>query len=88
MGSIKSNTGEQIHCSPVYSKADNIIENTEKRRLELEPQTNELANKISGDIMDTEKKTFGFIPGIIHLQDFFRPSILIASSLTVTDIFI
>ncbi len=44
--------------------------------------------EISGDIMDTEKKTFGFIPGIIHPQDFFRPSILIASSLTVTDIFI
>ena len=64
------------------------MENTEKRVLKLEPQTIESATKISSDIMDTAKKTFGFIPGIIHPQDFFRPSILIASSLTVTDIFI
>jgi len=71
MGSIKSNTGEQIHCSPVYSKADNIIENTEKRRLELEPQINELANKISGDIIDTSNMSFRFIPGILHPKDLF-----------------
>ncbi|MCH7774543.1 MAG: hypothetical protein IH784_09095 [Bacteroidetes bacterium] len=68
MGSIKSNTGEQIHCSPVCYKKDKIknkrsykMENIEKRVLELEPQTIESANKISSDIMDTATKTFGFI---------------------------
>jgi len=55
MGSIKSNIGGQIHCSPVCNKQD-IMENTEKRILELEPQTIVSANKISGDIMDTAKK--------------------------------
>ena len=47
------------------------MKNTEKRAIELEPQTIESANKISGDITDAAKKMFGFIPGIIHLQDFF-----------------
>jgi len=64
------------------------MENTEKRVIELEPQTIDSAHKISGDIMDAAKKMFGLISGIIHLQDFCRPTILIASSLTVTDIFI
>jgi len=44
------------------------MENTEKRVLELEPQTIESANKISGDIMDTAKKTFGFVPNMYSLM--------------------
>jgi len=44
------------------------MENTEKRVLELEPQTIESANKISSDIMDTAKKTFGFVPNMYSLM--------------------
>ena len=44
------------------------MENTEKRVLDLEPQTIESANKISSDIMDTAKKTFGFIPNMYSLM--------------------
>ena len=47
------------------------MENTEKRAIELEPQTIESANNISSDIMDAAKKMFGSMTGIIHLQDFF-----------------
>ena len=77
MGNIKSNIGEQIHCSPVCNKQD-IMENTEKRMLELEPQSFESANKISSDIMDTATKTFGFILSLYTHEDFFQPTIVIA----------
>ncbi len=44
------------------------MEIIEKRVLELEPQTIESAHKISSDIMDAAKKTFGFIPNMYSLM--------------------
>ena len=44
------------------------MENIKTKVLELEPQTIESATKISSDIMDTAKKTFGFIPNMYSLM--------------------
>jgi len=70
MGSIKSNTGEQIHCSPVCYKKVKI------------------KNKRIYKMKNTEKRRLGLYLALYIHRIFFRPTIVIASILAVTNIFI